>query len=451
MIKRIAVFAALAATSLLVACSGDSGLPEATGKATISAVNAMSGSPAVNFLIEERQLSSIAYKSMSVADSWDDLEFTFNFDVLFTGDSQFTRIASRNIDFIAGQHYTLLATGTVANPTLTLWETAEREFDTAETVFQSRFAHTSDTWSATNIDVYFALEGVAPVQGEQVATLAFGEITTAPVDFETGTYVVTITTAGDVTDILYQSLPSTLVARTDLIVSPFDGDENDTSPIVVRVLNTLGGAATLANPLFPPTVQFLNAAQDMGNTDVYDDVALTTPVLTGHDFRQLTPPSPIAAGDYNYLYTPANETTAVLLDTNFNVLAGINHRIVAIGAGGEYSTLNIAQDKRSFDTSARFNFFVSSNNFEFVDLYVVNRGDSIDGNFPFISGVVSRIINPAIDFAPGNFDLYLTNFAETDIVAGPISIDMALGDVIDLLAFDTADPAVLEMLVFPTP
>ena len=110
--KRIAIFLTLAAALVLGACGGESNLPSATGKASIRAINAMAGSSEVVFLIEERAIGNLTYRSATAISSWDDLDYTFNFDTFFPGDSQATRIATQYIDFVTGQDYTLIISGT---------------------------------------------------------------------------------------------------------------------------------------------------------------------------------------------------------------------------------------------------------------------------------------------------------------------------------------------------
>ncbi len=446
--KQTALLLALSANLLLGACGGESKLPVATGKGQITAINAIYGSPALNFLIEERPLGIVAYKGTLAAASYDDLEYTFNFEILVAGDLQLTRIASQNIDVLVDQHYTLLASGTLAAPTLTVWETPVRSFGAADTVFQTRFAHTSD--SMGNIDVYFALDGVAPVQGEQVATLAFGEIS-APLDFESAEYVVTLTSAGDDTDILYQSSASFVLQRTNMIVSPFDGDENDTAPIVVRALNIAGGAATFLDPSYPSTLEFLHGAWDLGSSDVYDDEALTSEILSDHTFRQLTPAMDIAAGDYDFFYTPFGDTMTVSLQTALSVPNGQHFRVVATGTGGTYSTINLGLNRRSLNTAVKLNFLSTSSNYDFLDLYVVEADATIEGTLAFRTGIISRQPNAPYQMVAGSFDLYLTRFIEREIIAGPFRLDVALGDVVDLVVYDTDDTAFLEFELLPVP
>ena len=448
--KRTGLLLALTTGLLLGACGGGSQFPVATGKASITAINAIQGSPEMNFLIEERPIGQIRYQDTTALASYDDLDYTFSFEVFFAGDLKLTRIASQHIDFVADKHYTILAGGTIAAPVLTVWDVAQRTFADTDTVFQARFSHASNSLSATTIDVYFALDGVAPVLGEEVATLNIGELSDA-LDFEADDYVVTITTSGDPTDVLFTSRPTTLLPRTILVVTPFDGDANNISPLVVRGLGVLGGAVPFHDSLASSTIQFLHTAKEMSTSDVYDDAALSSQVLANHAYRDLTVDADIAVGSYEYFYTPAGDTTVVSLDTIFTVALGFHYRVTAVGSGGVYSTVNTVLDRRSIDTAAKLLYFPSSNNFEFTNLYIVEAGTSIDDQFPFRAGIASRFPGPALELAPGDYDVYITPFLDKVILAGPFPLNVALGDVVDMVVYDTDDPAVLDIVVYPIP
>jgi len=448
--KRTFLLLVLTAGLFLSACGGGSQLPVATGEASITAINAIHGSPDMNFLIEERTIGQIGYKGTTAIARYDDLDYTFNFDIFFAGDTVITRLASQHIDFVADRHYTILASGTIAAPVTTVWDVPQRNFTDTDTVFQTRYSHASASLSAVTIDVYFSLDGTAPVLGEEVATLNFGELSD-PLDFEAGDYIVTITTSGDPADIIFKSSPATILARTNLVVTPFDGDANDTSALVVRGMGALGGAIPFHDSLASSTIQFLHTAREMDTTDVYDDEALTSQVLTGHAYRDLTTDAAIAVGSYEYFYTPANDTAAVLLSTNFTVAEGLHYRVAAVGSGGVYSTVNTILDRRSIDTAAKLMYFMSSSNYEFTDLYIVESGTTIEDQIPFRSGVISRIPSASLEVAAGNYDVYITEFLEKVALSGPFPLDIVRGDVVDMVVYDTDVTEVLDIVVYPLP
>ena len=62
------------------ACSGETSLPEATGKGSVRAINGIPTAPEIAFQIEERLLSGMVYKAATSPSDWDDLDYLFNFE-----------------------------------------------------------------------------------------------------------------------------------------------------------------------------------------------------------------------------------------------------------------------------------------------------------------------------------------------------------------------------------
>ncbi len=96
------------------------------------AINAISTSPDFGFLIEERFLEPLKYKTASSESTWDNLSYTFNFDVLLAGDVARTRVASVLIDVENDRDYTMLLSGAIDAPDVTLWENEIREWQTKQ-------------------------------------------------------------------------------------------------------------------------------------------------------------------------------------------------------------------------------------------------------------------------------------------------------------------------------
>ena len=241
---RLPVALILAIT--LLGCHGETSRPEAGGKGTVRAINAIATSPDMSFLIEQRAIGNVSYKNNTSPQSWDDISYTFSFDVLLSGGGGITRIASQPLDVIADTEHTLVIRGDLQSPTVTVWEIPQREFGEGATVFELRVGHASA--SMGTVDVYFALEGVAPEVGQQIATLAPGEVT-APADYDRDTYVLTVTRAGDPNDVLFQSAPALIVDSQSALITLFDGDANDPSPFFARLFNQVGQGTNLPDDL----------------------------------------------------------------------------------------------------------------------------------------------------------------------------------------------------------
>src|SRR5210317_886241 len=119
------VLAAIIVAFAIGACGSDSSLPVATGKASIRMINAIPTSPEIGFLIEERALDAVRYKSNSSPESWDDLEYTFNFEINRPFENELTRIASQFLDVTREIEYTFLVRGSLDAAVVDVWQIPE--------------------------------------------------------------------------------------------------------------------------------------------------------------------------------------------------------------------------------------------------------------------------------------------------------------------------------------
>lgn len=438
----------------LAACSGDSSLPEPDGEGQVRAINAISTSPDIFFLVEERPVGSANYKQqvnpVAPLDRLDAFSYVFNFEAFLVGDTEPSRLASVPLTVADGIEYTFLVTGSLAAPTIIVAETPIREFDEGGTVFELRLAHVAEGFPT--VDVYVAPEGTAPALGEQFATLAFGEVLPAT-DVANGDYVVTITAAGDPADVVFQSGPVSFGAGLALLVGVFAPDANDVDPLSVRGYTSTGAESIIANAATQPTVRFVNASLDLGPVDLYNDADLTSLLAANLDYQQVSAEISVPAGQNPLLVTPAGSTATVLLDSTINAAFGARSDSFLIGADGIYQATTFIPDRRSIETLARVRLFNASRNNELVDLYILEDGAELtDETLPRAIGILSGTPSSLVDVTEaGSYDVYAAPFGDRTAIAGPFDIDFALGDVVDLAVFDTVDPNVSNIVELTTP
>ena len=441
--RLLLVFALLAAVA---SCSGESNFPTPTGKGTFRAINAIIASPDIFFRIEERVVGNVGYKSNSTSSNFDDFEYIFNFDITLLGDIDPTRIASFTQKIDANRDYSFVISGDLLNPTVTVWEGDEREWEGSETVFEVRFGHTAATMG--DIDVYVAPDGTLPAIGEELGTLSFGEILPA-VDFEAEDLVITVTRAGDPVDILYQSDIVAFLVQTALIIPFFDGDEQNTATYAARVIS-VAGSAPLPDIRALPTIRFIQAAFDLANSDVYDDEMLTNLVLSDHAYADFTGDLPIAVGTTSYTYTTVGDTSAILFESGIATVADTHYNFLVIGETDTRSAQTFIPDRRSISTFAKIRPYHAALQNPTLDFYVVDAGVPIDDEFPVLRNMTYSLPSPSLAFDAGSYDLYATIVGEKTIVAGPLQVDVVLGDIVEIIIIDTVDPATADYLILPT-
>jgi len=444
---RSTLLAIIAATAV-AGCGSDSSLPEATGDGTIRMINAIPTSPEIGFRIEERVLDSIAYKSNSSPESWDDLTYTFNFDINRPAQTGSTRIASQVLDVQRDVEYTFVLRGSIDAATVDIWEIPERSFSGAETIFEMRVGHAADALGS--VDVYLGLQSAAPDIGNLVATLAPGEVS-APTDVEQDAYIVTITSAGNSADILYQSVPTQIVASQSALLTVFEGDANDTAPVTIRVFNERGLSSALTDARFPPTARFIHATMDLGTSDIYDDDALQNRIVADLAFGDITGDIDMAVGETTITATAPGNVGAIQLEDNLTTFAGSRLNYYFTVLADELTGGQVVVDRRSIETIARLTFFHSASNHDFVDLYVVDAGTGIDDTLPRQIGLSYGLQTPSIGLRAGSYDIYITTAGEKTVLDGPISLEAALGDVFEAVLLDRVDPSLVEFKLFPPP
>jgi hypothetical protein len=419
-------------------------------------INAIPGSPPIGFLIEERLLTNVPYKSSGNTVRYDDLDYFFNFEVQFPEQADRTRVAREPLKVVADQEYSFVISGLLSAPTITIWEKELRSWLPSETVFSVQFGHTAE--SLSDIDIYFAPPGIDPVIGEERGTLSFTQVLPA-IELESGEYVITIASAAGAetvfnpATIIYQSDTITVPQITSLLYSIFDGDANDTSPWAVRTIDVSGISVTTPTANDAPTTQFVQASTALAAADIYDNETLTDPIVTNHNYTDVTEDIVMEAGLATVTYTAVDNVGAILFEDTAGVVSGGHTRFVVVGGDIEsLSAVNFVLDRSSVDTFGKFSILNASANFPVVDTYIIEGDPGITDILPRLLGLTLGSGQTTVTLDSASYSMYITPFAEKTILAGPIPLDVALGDVIDVTILDVVgDPTIVEALFIPVP
>jgi hypothetical protein len=444
MVRIAAILVAFA----LVGCHGESSTPQASGKGAIRAINAIPTSTDIAVQIEERSIGGVAYKASFPPEFWDDLSYTFNFDTILGTTGGPTRIASVPLDVVADIEYTMVIRGDLRSPTITIWEKPERDFGDSPTVFEIRVGHASA--SMGNVDVFFAPEGVDPAVGQELATLSPGQVTT-PADYAQDPYVLTITTAGNPADVLFRTAPFTVIAGQSVLITLFDGTANDPAPYFSRLFNQSGQTINLSDDRFLPTTRYIHGTTDLETSDIYDDVDLTNRVFTGLAFGEATGDIDTPLGENTITFTPVDNVGSILFETTLTPTPGGRLNIYMTQGSEGLIGQRVVVDRRSIETFARLSVFHSASNHEVVDIYVVETGESIDGVRPTRPALGVGLPSGNIALDSGDYDIYVTTFAEKTVLDGPVPFTAELGSVYEGLIIDRTDPALAEFKFLPPP
>lgn len=448
--QRIFLLGTCLGTLLLTACTDGSSLPNPTGKGAVRAINAIPGAPAISFLIEERPIEAAAYKESTSPALYDNLDYNFNFEIAFPGDGTFTRVASTPFKVEADRDHIFLLTGDVHAPTITVWNGDVRTWEGSETVFEARFSHASATLGP--LDVYFDPAGTALGTNPPVASVSFGDIT-SPFDFAEGDYVLTVTAAGDPNTVYFVSRDTNLLPRFAHVITIFDADGNETSPVAVRSMTAVGNPLVFADVSFPPKIRFLHAALTLPAVDVYDDQPLTNRVAQDLAFKGATADIDTTPTTKTYYFTPTGSTATVLFSQEVTAPApGTFTHVYAVGDTGAWVGTRFVPDRAVTSTSAKVRIFHGALNHDSIDVYVNDRDVPLTADdAPILANAAFSFLAPSVQLASGSYDLYITVGGTKTVLAGPYPFDVVLGDRLDLMLVDTVDPDAAEIVDVPIP
>ena len=88
---------------------------------------------------------------------------------------------------------------------------------------------------------------------------------------------------------------------------------------------------------------------------------------------------------------------------------------------------------------------------QLVDLYLVDRGETIDEALPRQVSLLRGFLAPPLRVNAGSYDIYITVAGEKTILDGPVAIDLELGDIVEAILLDRVDPSLAEFRIIPLP
>jgi hypothetical protein len=458
------------AVLVMAGCSGETKLPEATGKGSVMAINAISTSPPITFMIEERAIASVAFKNASAPAEYDDLDYTFSFEALLPpdpgddGQNTPTRIARQHLNVVADTSYAFVVSGSLNAPAITVWESPRPVFGEGATNFEVQFGHVAGTMG--DFDVYFDDPVIAPALGNEIGTLTFGQLLPAR-SLEAGDYKLTLTAAGEPANILFESATVSAEAGTSLMFNTFDTDANDLSPVSVHAINrTTGANAPIADANYAPRVRFVHANSQVGTVDIYVEEPIddpnVLPLVTAQVFRDITAELEMPTDNpVPFTYTTAGNIGAIHIDSDRPLLRGTrsDYYLIEIASGDDVLMTHVP-DRRSVETLAKITIFNTAAIEVSLDIYIVTRDIPIDevnpvlpdDVRPLLAGVPIGVTPLDIVLLEGDFDLYVTANADKVAMAGPIPLDLLRGDVVEFIIYENvADPTVVDVVNITLP
>jgi hypothetical protein len=255
----------------------------------------------------------------------------------------------------------------------------------------------------------------------------------------TGDYEVTLTAAGDRSNVLYKSPTITLTAATSVAFVITPEGESSVSPMSVTVTEASFGA--LSNGNSSAAVRVLNAAADAAPRDVAFNGQFNPPLFAAVPFGAATAHVPIAPGaDIPINVTPPGNPGVLELDQKNTFTASFKYTVMFSGEAGALTRAFALDDARRLLDEASIVFYNAASQFTGgLDLVFLQPGDdpTLVGSAALTLG--AGAISGSLNAQPGTYNVYLRQAATSTVVAGPIPVTMAASGIYGFLATNGPD------------
>ncbi len=444
----------LASLVIIGACSSSNNDDTVTGKGSIQALHAVPDIGAVSFLIEETLLSALTFKDASGTSEYDDLEYTFRFDILLPDDTEATTITSSTLKVDAETEYTFVLAGSLDTPELIVWEQFGRDWseelttaadnDTTVTVMEVSFGNLSK--DVGTVDVYLEAPGTSPEFATPRTTIGYADLKSA-IELTAGTYQVVVTPAGDPTNMLFASDPISVSAATSNLLTIMDDGGETTAAFSVRWIGTsLGLDLYDINLLSELTV--VHGAMGTGPVDVISGGDFANPLVADLDYASESAAVIVDPGTLNINVTPAGNQGVFLAERAFDINKGTFNRLYLVGLPGNVQAALFAEDRRQVSTHAKFQVFQGATRFSTVDVYIVGTDVDIALIGPNYYSLIYGTSTGLGAYAPGEYNLVVTEANTKNVIGGPYPLDLTAGENTGSMILDSASITATDALFF---
>jgi hypothetical protein len=262
-----------------------------------------------------------------------------------------------------------------------------------------------------------------------------------------GDYELWLTAAGNPANVLLATNTISLPAgnTTSLVISP----EGNLGTAPFSVIYVGAGQTVLYNRNATTEIRVLNAATDRAPRDFAVNSVFTPPLFSATPFGLPTPYAAVPlVANIPINVTPVGNPGVLELNQTFTGFLGARATILFGGPTGALTHATVADDGRRFHNEAKLRFFNAASQFTAgLDLLIGNAGDD-PAVLPSAVSLVAMTGAAYLPLGPGDYDLYLRQFATTTIVAGPTRVNVDAGGIYGILATDGPDATTAGMVLF---
>ena len=431
--RHLKHFAVLLAAFTLIGC--DQG-HKAPAKTRVHVVNAAPSFAQLSFRREQTDTrDALAFKGVAAHD-YDVDTYDFNAYQLDVATQALLHQWTWAKELVADKQYTFVLAEAAGQVSPLIVEYAPNLANSSDT--QIAVVHAGESLPA--MDVYVQPTGVGIAGATPRGTVSFlGQ--TSPTTFANGDYEITLTAAGDPSNVLYTSSAVNLAAGITNVFVIVDEAGQGTAPM--SVLMSQDNSFVLYSANATSGVRALNLADDGAARDFAINHEYSPPILPAVPFGTIT----------NYVTTPVNASLPISvtpagnpgvleLDATLSAPAGILSTVMFAGPAGTLTPQIVTDDRRRITSEAKLRYFNAANQFTTVtEMVLVPPNTADQATIAPATVLGAPAVTDYLYIAPGEYDLVFRETGTNTVRAGPIHVNLVSGGIYGFLTVNGPDTA----------
>ncbi len=290
------------------------------------------------------------------------------------------------------------------------------------------------------VDVYVQPTGVGIAGATPRGTVSFlGQVT--PKTFASGDYEITLTAAGDPSNVLFASSAVNLGAGvTNVIVI---AGEQGLGTAAISLIVAQDNAFALYSANATAGVRALNVADDGAARDFAINHEYSPPVLPAIPYGNVTGyvTVPVNAS-LPISVTPVGNPGVLELDATLSAPPGTLSTVMFAGPAGTLVPQIVTDDRRRITGEAKLRFFNAASQFTTAtELVLLPPGTADQASFVATTALGAPAVADYLYIQPAEYDLLFRETATNIVRAGPIHVNLVDGGVYGVLTLNGVDTA----------